>query len=190
MGDQILRSIEERLTREEPMNGGLKLAAVSVIIRPEASPSVLLIKRAEHSGDPWSGQVAFPGGKVDATDKSVEDAAVRETMEEVGVDLRKSADFLGYSKPFRTHTGTMDVVPSVFKLGRSVEVVPNQEVSSYRWVRLEDLSRRAGGSTHKITFGKESVEMPAVVVEDFVVWGLTYRIVSSLLSQDSDLSEG
>lgn len=165
----------------EPPKKGLRIAAVSVIVRDKQFPSVLLIRRAERLGDPWSGQIAFPGGKMKSGDRTARDTAVRETMEEVGIDLNKSAEFLGYGGVATTHTGTMDVVPSVFVLKEGVEVNPNDEVASFRWVRLEELTTPAAKSTHDVNYEGRIVGMPAYALGDYVVWGLTYRILSSML---------
>jgi 8-oxo-dGTP pyrophosphatase MutT (NUDIX family) len=138
-------------------------------------------------GDPWSGQIAFPGGKMQPEDKTAKDTAIRETLEEIGVDLRRTAEFLGYGAVTRTHTGTMDVVPSVFELRKGVEISPNEEVASYRWVGLHDLLSPAAHSTYRLDFQGGARQLPAYEVGDYLVWGLTHRILSSMLT-DSDQS--
>lgn len=178
---EIIRRVAKNLTVQEPKSKGLRFAAVSIILRDSESPTVLLIKRAERAGDPWSGQIAFPGGKMQPGDKTARDTAVRETMEEVGVDLEKAAEFLGYADTTTTHTGTMDVVPTVFVLKQGVEVRPNEEVASYRWANLEDFLGPNGKSTYKFNYDGKNIEMPSYLVGDYVVWGLTQRILSSVL---------
>jgi len=140
-----------------------------------------LIKRADRVGDPWSGQVAFPGGKAQPGDSTLKETAIRETREEVGVDLGQDADFLGYFTPFRTHTGTLDVFPAVFLLRKKVDLCPNEEVSSYRWVKLEKLMAEQAKSSHRVDVGGQTGDMPALLLDDYVIWGLTHRIISSLL---------
>ncbi|HEY6282337.1 MAG TPA: CoA pyrophosphatase [Nitrososphaerales archaeon] len=183
MGSDIIDRVAKNLTMQEPKSKGLRFAAVSIILRKSESPSVLLIKRAERAGDPWSGQIAFPGGKMQAGDRTAKDTAVRETIEEVGVDLEKAAEFLGYADTTTTHTGAMDVVPTVFVLKRGVEVKPNEEVASYRWVNLVDFLGPNGKSTYKFNYDGRDIEMPSYLVEDYVVWGLTHRILSSVLKE-------
>jgi 8-oxo-dGTP pyrophosphatase MutT (NUDIX family) len=114
-------------------------------------------------------------------DRTARDTAVRETMEEVGIDLNRSAEFLGYGRVATTHTGAMDVVPSVFVLKEEVEARPNEEVASFRWVDLDSLLAPAARSTHDLNSDGETVGTPAYAVGDYVVWGLTYRILSSML---------
>ncbi|MDG6951810.1 MAG: CoA pyrophosphatase [Nitrososphaerota archaeon] len=182
MGSELMTRISRSLVLQEPATRGQRLAAVSIIINDRERPSVLLIRRAERSGDPWSGQIAFPGGKMQNGDRTAKDTAVRETLEEVGLDLASSSDFLGYGRLTATHTGTMDVVPTVFHLKKGVTVVPNEEVASFRWVGLGDLASPGARSRFMTTFQGNRTEFPALKVGDYTVWGLTHRILTSLLS--------
>ncbi len=177
---EIFARVARNLVTHEPPQKGQHFAAVSVIVRDTLVPSVLLIRRAERSGDPWSGQVAFPGGKMQAGDDTARDTAVRETMEEVGVDLSR-ADFMGYGPAATTHTGNMDVVPAIFMLKESAEIRPNGEVAAYRWVDLEDLLAPEAQSTYRLSQDGTDTELPAFKVDDYIVWGLTHRILGSIL---------
>ena len=178
----MVAKISRSLVLQEPATRGQRLAAVSIIINYRERPSVLLIRRAERSGDPWSGQIAFPGGKMQDGDRTARGTAVRETMEEVGLDLTSSSDFLGYGRLTTTHTGTMDVVPTVFHLRKGVTVVPNGEVASFRWVGLGVLASPGARSSLMMTFQGSQMEFPALKVGDYTVWGLTHRILTSLLT--------
>ena len=178
---EVLQALKGKLSTDEPPVGQLKRASVSVALKDPGAPSVLLIKRADRVGDPWSGQVAFPGGKAQDGDRTLRETAIRETLEEVGIDLGRDADFLGYFTSFRTHTGTMDVFPAVFLLRKEVEVRGNAEVSSHRWVKLGQLIDEQSRSSYRIEAGGQTREMPALLVEGYEVWGLTHRIISSLL---------
>jgi len=112
--DALLRLVKSRLTPGDPPEPpGEATASVAMTL---AGPSLktLMIKRAEREGDPWSGQVAFPGGRRERQDRSLLETATRETKEEVGIDLQRSAVYLGHLGAFRTHTGTMLVVPCAF----------------------------------------------------------------------------
>jgi 8-oxo-dGTP pyrophosphatase MutT (NUDIX family) len=182
---ETFAKLVRNLVPHEPPQKGLRFASVSVIVRDRQSPSVLLIKRAERVGDPWSGQVAFPGGKMQENDKTARDTAVRETMEEVGIDLGRSAEFLGYGGVMTTHTGTMDVVPSVFELKESVDVRPNGEVASFRWVEVQRLLSPSARATYELSRDGSVVGMPAYAVGDYVVWGLTYRILNTMLGDST-----
>lgn len=174
-----IESVIRGLPAVEPKVTGTKLAGVAVIVRAREDLDVLLIQRAVKEGDPWSGQVAFPGGKRTEEDRTMWDTAIRETKEELGFDLGEAASFAGYAGLFKTHSGNMVVVPSVFVLTRRVRIKPNQEVSSFRWVGLLRLEKSE--TTRVFELNGRNEERPAFVVGDYIVWGLTYRIIDSLL---------
>jgi len=182
--EDTIQLLSGRLGSAEPEGSSIKLAAVSMIIKGKDNPRILLIKRAERSGDPWSGQIAFPGGKRQPEDNTMRRTAERETKEEVGIDLRKSGRFLGYGPKVRTHTGSMDVVPAVFETMGSVKVSSNAEVATHRWVSLASILSPKARTSYRLQFGSSHVELPAIAVGDYVVWGLTYRILSELLGWD------
>ena len=93
-----LCDIERVLAGHEPVHLGCNSvtpAAVALILRQDASGlQALFIERAAHDNDPWSGNVGFPGGKIEKDDGSPQLAAERETLEEIGLDLR-TAQYLG-----------------------------------------------------------------------------------------------
>ena len=185
MGGETFAKLVKNLVPNEPHRTGLRFASVALIVRDRQLPSVLLIKRADRPGDPWSGQVAFPGGKLKDGVRSARDTAVRETRVVVGIYLNGSAEFLGYGGVTTTHTGTMDVVPSAFELKESVEVRPNGEVASFRWVELDELLAPSARSTHELDQEGSVVGVPAYLVGDYVVWGLTHRILSTCLDDEN-----
>ncbi len=181
LGEGVVGDMTKRLAEREPRLSGLRSAAVSVVVIDKSAPKLLLIRRAERAGDPWSGQIAFPGGKSQPEDKGIRGTAVRETSEEVGIDLLGSAEFLGYGEPMRTHTGAIEVVPCVFLAKAELNVRANEEVASYRWLDVGSLLSPDARVVRKIESEGRTVEMPAILVSDYIVWGLTYRILSSLL---------
>lgn len=169
-----------------------KSASVAVIFRDaQDAEEVLLIRRAEREGDPWSGQVAFPGGMVGQADKSFEDTAKREAVEEVGVDLSDGAAvFRGYMRDFRARTKEVVVVPSVFKLvgssSSSPALTPNQEVASYEWASLGELAGEEARSSYLIPKGGGQIPFPCIVHHGLVVWGMTERILSVIIRGRTD----
>jgi len=177
----MLTRVAKNLVAYEPPSKGNRSAAVSIIVRDVRNPSVLLIRRAVREGDPWSGQIAFPGGKTQAGDLTPRETAMRETLEEVGIDLGRGADFLGYGASATTHTGNMNVIPAVFVLREVADVKPNEEVASYRWVDLEDFLSPRSRSTFELNRDGKPISMPAYSVGGYIVWGLTYRILSAVL---------
>jgi 8-oxo-dGTP pyrophosphatase MutT (NUDIX family) len=190
----FLDSLSPRLTGVETMRlVPNQSASVAVIFREldRGEEAVLLIRRAERKGDPWSGQTAFPGGRVSAGDESFEATARREALEEVGVDLSSGGDFLGYMRELRPRMRDIVVVPSVFKLESDSKVTPNREVASYEWVTLNSLARKKARSTYFLRRNGEEVAFPSLVHGDLVIWGLTERILSGILrGQTEDADDG
>jgi 8-oxo-dGTP pyrophosphatase MutT (NUDIX family) len=169
---------------EEPRNRfGSDIAAVAIIFRYfNDEINLLLIKRVEREGDPWSGQIAFPGGRVEEKDANFRETAIRETREEVGFDLDKCSRFLGYLGSFKARTQGMVVIPSVFLSTRNVSISPNHEISSYRWIPLRSFLEDARRSIHSIEREGIKITFPSFVYNDYVIWGLTERIISTLIS--------
>lgn len=182
-----LAALEGRLTQDEPIRlVPRETAAVAVtLVEGPGLGDVLLIKRAERAGDPWSGDVAFPGGRVEPGDLSFRDTAAREAREEVGAELGSAARFLGYMGPFRTGRRKVGVVPAVFEAPERFEVGSSAEVSSHLWVPLSELLERRGLSTHAKEGGAPG-SFPSLEVRGYTVWGLTERILSSLLEPTAD----
>ncbi len=183
------RSYLDALSRTLKSHEPVKLipresAAVAAIFRDEGKgEEVLLIKRAVRAADPWSGQVAFPGGRVSERDGSFEDTARRETMEEVGIDLSSAgaSTFLGYMDASRSQTGAVTVVPCVFRLAWNAAVVLNEEVAAHEWVPLRELAAREARAPYRLRRGGVDIELPSFVYRGFTVWGLTERIVSVII---------
>lgn len=161
---------------------GRRLAAVAVILAPTPA-SVLLIRRAERLGDPWSGQVGLPGGGFDPRDPGLLQTAVRETREEVGLDL-SDAECVGSLDDVAPRTPVLPPVtvrPFVFCLPDRPALALGEEVAHAFWTALDPL-RRPGAlvsRTIKIRGTNRFIEGYALG-PDFV-WGLTERILTPLL---------
>jgi 8-oxo-dGTP pyrophosphatase MutT (NUDIX family) len=184
------RLVSDPLTRMVPR----ETAAVAVIFLVEKGRErILLIRRAERDGDPWSNHMAFPGGMVGPEDSSFEETAKREANEEVGVDLSPdSASFLGYMLRLKARLRDVTVVPAVFELNSRPELKPNNEVASCEWALMEDLAREDARSTYLVKgpLSKEEVTQPALVHHGNVIWGLTERIISAIIAGGPLDSEG
>lgn len=164
-------------------------AAVAAILRelPGAGGADLFfIRRAEHLDDPWSGHIAFPGGRRDPEDASLLATAIRETREEVGIEL-SGATLLGrlpdVSAFMRATQGTLVVTPFVFALRGDVPVVPNDEVATTLWVPFSGLERGEGKSRFKLDHQGQTYELPCVHLEPgrHRLWGMTYRMLETLI---------
>ena len=145
--------------------------------------SILLIRRAEREDDRWSGQLAFPGGRRSPTDADLASTARRETLEEVGVDLA-AAPLLGVLDDLAPRTPVappLIVRPHVYLLAGRPEFVLNHEVSAAWWLPLTAFELPgAYGPTEHLRYGT-LVRTPGYHLEAGVVWGMTERILTSLL---------
>jgi 8-oxo-dGTP pyrophosphatase MutT (NUDIX family) len=179
----FVKSLSPNLSKDEPTNlVRRKSAGVAVVIRDlGGGEEVLLIRRAEREGDPWSGEVAFPGGMASPSDASLEETARRETAEEVGIDLFEGATFLGYMHETKAGNKDVVVVPSAYRLDAPKDVTLSEEAASYKWAPLRELARAEARSTYRVRRGGMEIPFPALVHEDFVIWGLTERILSAII---------
>jgi 8-oxo-dGTP pyrophosphatase MutT (NUDIX family) len=158
-------------------------AAVAMILAgPAHDLSLCFIRRAERTGDPWSGHYAFPGGRAHPADASAQAVAERETEEEVGLTLRPG-QLLSPLSEMPVKLGGVDIgmmlSPFVYYVGaRSPPLVPNGEVASAYWVPLGHLWDTAN-TTH-LQFERNGTRMiyPAIRYRDYVIWGLTFRLLT------------
>jgi 8-oxo-dGTP pyrophosphatase MutT (NUDIX family) len=182
------RVIDAALTTTEELAGApvRGRAAVAIVVRDTAEGTqVLLIRRAEHPADPWSGHMGFPGGREDPEDESPLATAIRETLEELALDLRQAGRLLGQLAPLpavaRGRPVGMTIVPFVFELTRDAELTYSEEVAEAVWVPLDPLLHGHLRTTFDVDRGGgELVKLPAHDVEGRMVWGLTYRMLDSL----------
>jgi 8-oxo-dGTP pyrophosphatase MutT (NUDIX family) len=160
-------------------------AAVAVILREGASGlELLFIRRAENPQDPWSGQIAFPGGRAERADPDLRATAIRETLEEIGVDLSTAAEPLGGLDEVRAvarmRPMNLTITPFVFRLREPFEPVLSDEVRSLHWLPLGELLGTSRRSTMDYAHQGESLQFPCLRVDELVIWGLTYRMFMSL----------
>lgn len=182
---QIKRALS-RATEPLSPNPEGKYAAVAAVLRPGPyGAEVLLIRRAEHALDPWSGHMAFPGGRYDRGDETLLATAVRETREEVGLDLQAHATLLGALDALpaiaRGKPAGLVIAPFVFALEREVELAPNHEVVEALWAPLARLASGEHAAVVEYQLDGQTLELPGWNVEGRIVWGLTYRMLHSLL---------
>jgi 8-oxo-dGTP pyrophosphatase MutT (NUDIX family) len=159
-------------------------AAVAVILVPDPD-ALLLIRRAERSGDPWSGHMALPGGRQDPAEPDLVTTAMRETAEEVGLTLRPEqlVGTLDDVVPRTPSLPPIAVRPYVFALDRRPSLSLNTEVAAAQWVPLDLLLHPDNYHSVRLEIRGESREFPAYRLDDTVVWGMPERIISSLLEQ-------
>ena len=165
-------------------------AAVAAVFRErDDGAELLFIERAAHPDDPWSGQIAFPGGREEPDDLDLVGTAVRETREELGLHLDGS-HVLGpldeLQAGSRVRIEPLIVHPFAFALegDAPTPAVPNEEVAAAFWVPLRDVldpGRRIWFDAHRATVG---FQFPAVDLGDGrTLWGLTHRMVFELAAR-------
>ena len=148
-------------------------AAVALLLKPmDQALKVLFVKRVENPTDPWSGQMALPGGKRDAKDRNLEQTVTREALEETNINLLDRCKFLGVMGTLRsTRRPEMKILPFVVLIEHEPTIRLNEELEDFVWISLEELVQHKG--TVEFSFG----EVPAYTLGNSVIWGLTYRIL-------------
>lgn len=146
---------------------------------------VLLGVRAHRAGDPWSGDMAFPGGRVDTPDEaSASAAACRETEEEIGLRLTR-ANGIGRLNDRLTldhrRRSLMVVSPFVYRDTGHSELILNHEISATRWVALAWLDEPANRRMMRWPIGRVTLPMPCYDCGDGQrLWGLTLAMLDEL----------
>lgn len=183
---QLRSSLASRHAVEAEDATGVRRAAVALIFRAgeDGSPELLFIKRAEYPGDPWSGQIAFPGGREESGDSSLQETATRETREETGIDLAHEGMVIGVLddlRPMRVRLPAVVVRPYVAVLHRDGPLELSSEVALAFWIRFGDLAEKE--SWREDTVFARGVQINARVFrhDDHVIWGMTERILAQLL---------
>lgn len=161
-------------------------AAVALIVRETPSGlQVLFIERAANENDPWSGNISFPGGKVENGDGDPRTTAERETWEEVGIDLGK-ARYLGRLSDIAGTRIPVYVSCFIYQLE---EVGPfrlmKEEVQEAFWVSLSDLTDPSRYGEKSVRFDGQTIMSPGITLPhpgEPALWGLTYRLVMDFIA--------
>ena len=187
---KLKQYFKKRIIREISADDGYTKASVSVVLNiANDKPAALFIKRTENPGDSYSGHVAFPGGKMSEADNSPLDTAVRETVEEVGINLNDDSICIGRLddlKPLNPNGPRFIVSPFIFILQNRINVRINKdEVEQYMWITLEHLSDLNNMRIRYKERGGETIEDYVYSYRNFLIWGMTGRIINSLIKEVS-----
>ncbi len=173
----------------EPSQPDVPSASVAAIFRPtDAGTELLFIQRATRQSDPWSGQMAFPGGRTEEVDATFAATAERETHEEIGLDLKQAgAKELGALSPLdggRAVNKLTLVTAHAYWLDKTpTSITPNEEVADVVWVPVDELANPSRYIDY--VYPGNGMTFPGVQLDrsDQVVWGLTLRFLGDLFQR-------
>jgi 8-oxo-dGTP pyrophosphatase MutT (NUDIX family) len=182
---QLAGVLQNRRAKTRMFRRFMVRSSVATILREHKGElQVLLIKRAHKEGDPWSGDIAFPGGREEAQDQSIRDTAVRETFEEIGLSLSEGA-YVGRMSDVMTlaHGARrpMVVSPYVFRVDGNPKFDPNHEVDQVIWLPLAFLAENE--NRQKMNWKKKGLSMtlPCYFYNQHRIWGLTLKMLDELV---------
>jgi 8-oxo-dGTP pyrophosphatase MutT (NUDIX family) len=188
---RLLRSLAERPGRAVAVGHEVRRAAILLALRArgDGEPEVLMIKRADAEGDPWSGHVALPGGRMEPGDVDLSVTAVRETWEETGVDVARDGRLLGFLDDLMPRSPMimpMVIRPYVALVRADVEIVASHEVAAAFWVPLSALRAPAAWGLGTVHVRGTDRRVSVFRHGQYVVWGLTERVLRQFLMYVGD----
>ncbi len=158
---------------------GQRRAAVAVVLH---GYDLLLMKRTERAGDPWSGHVSLPGGRYEPEDRDLLTTAIRETREELALDL-SGAQLLGALPtlhPFMAGPKGIEVTPFVFSAAQLPAVSTSAEAQAAFWLPLHEV---VSGRLDRVFVHESSRQFPSWHFEGYTIWGMTMRVINDLLAR-------
>lgn len=163
-------------------------SAVTLLVRdrPVAGAEVLMIERSHREGDPWSGHMGFPGGRMDPDDAHSYAAATRETREEIGLDVEAEGQFIGRLSDMTTHIrsgrSAMLVTPYVFSVSGEPMLNANYEVADILWVPLDYLADTANRQKMDWQYDGTDLKLPCYYFQGRCIWGLSLAMLDEFMA--------
>ena len=185
--ESLCESVTRHRIRRLPGRRWFARAVVAVVLRddPKLGACVLLMRRAERLGDPWSGHMSFPGGRMATADRNSLEAAIREAREETGLEL-EAAECIGRLSDVVTRRHErpvpMLVSPFVFRLAHEPRWTLSHEAVETLWVPLSFLADSRNREPLVWRTGPMRWKLPSYVYEGRTVWGLTLLMLRELLT--------
>lgn len=178
--EQIKAELAQFTPQLLPGADNQRRAAVAMLLHENVSTvELLFIRRAHYAGDPWSGDVAFPGGGIEPQDAGPRQAAEREVLEEIGLSLRQ-ADFLGQLDDLTGAYLPVLISPFVYLLADKPRLKFNGEVVDAFWVPLEFLDHPQRNQEKTFRYRGKNLTQPIICLDgycDHFLWGISYRIL-------------
>ena len=190
-----MRSLKERPGRTVQSDAHVRLAAILLALRAreDGEPELLMIKRADAEGDPWSGHIALPGGRMEPGDPDLAATAVRETWEETGVDVARDGRLLGHLDDLSPRSPTLAPIvirPYLALVRADVAIVPSHEVATAFWVPLSALREQAAWGIGVVHVRGAERTVSVFQHGEYTVWGLTERVLRQFLHYVGEPPEG
>jgi|ERR1035437_548011 8-oxo-dGTP pyrophosphatase MutT (NUDIX family) len=177
------KHVIEEISHRNGMLESARKSAVLILLFPEnENLSTVVIKRSEYDGI-HSGQISFPGGKKEEFDKTFEETALRETLEEIGVESSK-IEVMGQLTDF--YISPSNFLVKVF-VGYSTQkpdfMKDNKEVQSILEINLDEFYKESiiGEKEFNSTSRGIKILAPYYKINDIEIWGATAMILSELL---------
>lgn len=184
----IARQLAGFTPSKAPDRHSKRRSAVTLLLRGgrEGGAEILMIERAEREGDPWSGHMGFPGGRLDAADAHSFGAAVRETREEIGLEVGSDGQYLGRLSDVSTHlrsgVSAMLVTPYVFSIGDEQLFTPNDEVADILWVPLAFFADPTNRESMEWRYEEYLLHLPCYHFQGKRIWGLSLGMLDEFLA--------
>jgi 8-oxo-dGTP pyrophosphatase MutT (NUDIX family) len=160
----------------EPQDGITgKLAAVMIIIFGR-TPMVLMTERPK-TMNYHAGEISFPGGTWEKKDGDLLGTAIRETREELGVEIPRSA-VIGQLRPVTTLNSGFTISPFIAMLDGLPEILPNSEIASVLKIPLVPLLQTI--EDDKDPLHKSILEMHTFKFENHLIWGASARMLKQM----------
>jgi len=179
----IRKRLAEHVPREVPAAEWPDFqAAVALLLhQPEGfAAELLFIERTQRDGGPWSGHMAFPGGRRDPGDRSLQQTAERETLEEIGVTLAEPIGRLDHQGGDPRLSSTVPrhlVAPFVYELAERPRITMSHEVNATVWIPLRRILEPESWVCYGMERAGHQLSFPAFRYRGYTIWGLTYRIL-------------
>ncbi len=178
---RIVRALTAATPTPAPRDEPFHEAAVALLLHPlDDGLEALFIKRATRAGDPWSGQIGLPGGRRNADEPTLLRTAMRETHEEIGVDLSTDAVLLGELDELRPRSPLLPPIivrPYVFALAERPSILLSDEVAEVFWSPLCEVFDPERRQEITIHFPGVNMKRSAIGIGEHVIWGMTEHIL-------------
>ena len=183
-----IEQISAALRNRRPQNTAVTMrrhAAVAMLLTDSATgPEVLFIRRAEYEGDPWSGDVAFPGGVIEAEDAGPRQAAEREVLEEIGLQLQPQ-QLLGQLDGLAGAYLSIHIDCFVYLLPEKPRLRLNGEVVDTFWLPLSELLNPRRRKEASFEYRGQTRTHPIIDLDGYCerfLWGITYRLFENFFA--------